>query len=115
MTCLRSWLSSAKMIVAVRARRSLRFNMLSKSCVHLHSDLLTNTSVKRRERRAPVELALMLVCAAMTSAGAATIKELYAFPAGTNDPNGLVLASDGLFYGTTANGGAAGFGTIFRM
>lgn len=34
---------------------------------------------------------------------------------GTNPEAGLLQASDGNFYGTTANGGAYGLGTVFKM
>src|SRR5580765_5072168 len=34
---------------------------------------------------------------------------------GANPSSGLVQARDGNFYGTTSAGGAAGFGTVFRI
>jgi len=43
---------------------------------------------------------------------------LYNFPLGTNggpNPSGVTLGTDGKFYGTTAAGGTAGAGTVFRM
>jgi len=55
-------------------------------------------------------------------APAATLKILYSFT-GSSTANGppaepaaaLVLGSDGNFYGTTQNGGAAGSGTVFKI
>jgi uncharacterized repeat protein (TIGR03803 family) len=53
----------------------------------------------------------------VTSAGTETV--LYSFAGGTNDGSapsaGLLLASDGNFYGTTNQGGASGDGTVFRI
>ncbi len=54
----------------------------------------------------------------ITPAGVETV--IYSFPAinGTNsaDPySGLLLGSDGNFYGTTLNGGGANVGTIFKV
>ena len=34
---------------------------------------------------------------------------------GANPPAGLVEGSDGALYGTTANGGSSGYGTVFRL
>jgi uncharacterized repeat protein (TIGR03803 family) len=55
----------------------------------------------------------------ITPGGAVTI--LYRFPVGSSydqqghTPTGLVLAADGKFYGTNANGGANGLGTVFQL
>ena len=53
----------------------------------------------------------------MTTGGSVSI--LHAFAGGASDgaesAGGLVLAPNGLFYGTTAKGGSANFGTIFSM
>jgi uncharacterized repeat protein (TIGR03803 family) len=53
----------------------------------------------------------------MTTAG--TITLLYSFAGGTADgatpTAALIQAGDGTFYGTTASGGAANAGTLFRM
>ena len=50
---------------------------------------------------------------------AATEKVLYSFLGGTADGNAplaaLIQGSDGNFYGTTTNGGAASSGTVFRF
>ena len=48
---------------------------------------------------------------------AGTFQELYAFPSGVANPypNGLTLAADGAFYGTTSTGGSAGLGSVFRL
>ena len=51
---------------------------------------------------------------------AGTIKVLHNFPVGTpddgSDPySGLVLATDGTFYGNTFTGGTDGFGVIFKL
>jgi uncharacterized repeat protein (TIGR03803 family) len=59
---------------------------------------------------------MILTVTPVTIAGV-TLKSLN-WPGQTNDglnPNGLVQGSDGLFYGTTQNGGANTFGTIFQM
>ena len=50
-----------------------------------------------------------------------TFKALYSFcanfpcPDAGQDPNGIILASDGNFYGTTNYGGGAGVGTFFKI
>ncbi len=53
----------------------------------------------------------------ITPAGKLTT--LYVFVGGSTDGNypeaGLVRGTDGTFYGTTANGGANGFGTVFKI
>lgn len=53
----------------------------------------------------------------VTAAGAETV--LYSFsgaPTDGNDPTaGLLLASDGSFYGTTSKGGAVDSGIVFKM
>jgi len=48
---------------------------------------------------------------------AATLQEIYgfAFNGTYANPNGLVLGSDGAFYGTTASGGVGGYGSVFRV
>lgn len=38
-----------------------------------------------------------------------------ASPAGGTNPLGLVIGSGGVLYGTTQSGGAAGYGTVFRL
>jgi uncharacterized repeat protein (TIGR03803 family) len=60
---------------------------------------------------------VFLLFVAASKVRSATLNELYPFAYGSTnaDPNGLVFASDGLLYGTTANGGLNGFGTIFRI
>ncbi len=52
----------------------------------------------------------------VTSAG--QLKRLHAFSRtkdGANPISGLIMGTDGAFYGTTSDGGAFGCGTIFRM
>lgn len=52
----------------------------------------------------------------ITAAGAETM--LWSFGAGTDGATPeapLILGNDGYFYGTTGNGGTAGFGTVFRF
>ena len=54
----------------------------------------------------------------MTSGGAITTLVEFTGGAGNrpgSDPNVLMQASDGFFYGTTRSGGAAGKGTIFKL
>lgn len=46
---------------------------------------------------------------------ACVITQLYGFPSSAAPTAPLVLASDGLFYGTTVSDGTAGLGTVFRM
>jgi uncharacterized repeat protein (TIGR03803 family)/probable HAF family extracellular repeat protein len=47
----------------------------------------------------------------------ATLEGLHAFtgPDGASPYAGLIQANDGLFYGTTAYGGASGYGSVYRM
>jgi uncharacterized repeat protein (TIGR03803 family) len=59
----------------------------------------------------------LLFCAAALSAGAQTIRTLVNFD-GTNGSypyRGLVQAAQGNFYGTTYQGGANGFGSVFAI
>jgi len=51
----------------------------------------------------------------ITAAGAATI--LYSFAGGTDgsNPSALILGVDGIFYGTTVNGGASNLGTVYTF
>ncbi len=52
----------------------------------------------------------------MDSAG--NLTTLYSFTGGSDGANpaaGLIQATDGNFYGTTFNGGASNFGTVFKM
>jgi len=60
----------------------------------------------------------ILMLAGMATAGGGKETVLYTFQGGTDgaDPTGrLVADSAGNFYGTTALGGAAGFGTVFEL
>lgn len=57
------------------------------------------------------------LCAAASQAAAQTLTTLVSFN-GTDGGNaiaGLILATDGNFYGTASTGGASGGGTVFRM
>ncbi|MGA7462637.1 MAG: choice-of-anchor tandem repeat GloVer-containing protein [Candidatus Korobacteraceae bacterium] len=55
----------------------------------------------------------------MTPSG--TVTTLYSFchqihcPDGANPYGGLILGSDGMFYGTTFNGGGSNDGTVFSL
>jgi uncharacterized repeat protein (TIGR03803 family) len=57
----------------------------------------------------------------VSSAGAAltlsTLTNLYSFSGGPDgaNPNAVVQGANGMFYGTTQNGGTNGFGTIFQI
>lgn len=57
----------------------------------------------------------------VSSAGAvltlSTLTNLYSFTGGPDgaNPNALVPGANGLFYGTTQNGGTNGYGTIFQL
>ncbi|MGC9947028.1 MAG: choice-of-anchor tandem repeat GloVer-containing protein [Bryobacteraceae bacterium] len=51
----------------------------------------------------------------MTPAGKLTTLHSFVVTDGANPYGGLVLATDGNFYGTTYAGGANGLGTVFRM
>jgi len=46
-----------------------------------------------------------------------TLTNLYSFSGGPDgaNPNALVPGANGLFYGTTQNGGTNGYGTIFQL
>lgn len=50
----------------------------------------------------------------VTLTGQVTTLHAFHFTDGA-DPTGLVLGSDGLFYGTTSNGGSRSVGTLFRI
>ena len=63
-------------------------------------------------------IAIIMLSTAACTMRAATFQELFAFPGEVANPypNGLALASDGAFYGTTASGGSSfGLGTVFRL
>src|SRR4029077_8697135 len=49
--------------------------------------------------------------------GGVAFETLHEFsgPDGASPQSGLVEASDGAFYGTTATGGATGWGTVFKI
>src|SRR5579862_281005 len=67
-------------------------------------------------RKVQAALALALVFSAVSQA--ATYKKLYNFTGGTDggDPSSrLTFDSAGNAYGTTAAGGAYGFGTVFML
>ncbi len=74
-----------------------------------------------RTSAALVFTTLMLVVAATTGATAQTFKTLYSFCSqngctdGDNPYAGLVQATNGNLYGTTAGGGASGLGTVFQI
>ena len=60
----------------------------------------------------------MTLFSALNAAEANTEKVLYSFggtPDGDNPTGGLVMDERGNFCGTTVNGGAHGFGTIYKM
>src|SRR5436190_6392968 len=65
--------------------------------------------------RGAVALTILLI--GSSSLFAAPFREVYAFPPGFVDPNpnGLTLANDGTFYGTTSTGGSNGLGSVFRV
>ena len=53
----------------------------------------------------------------ITSAGVYTVVHTFATATtdGANPYGGLIQGTDGNFYGTTVNGGATGYGTVFKM
>ena len=51
----------------------------------------------------------------MTESGTITVLHTFTGPDGANPFASLLLAADGLFYGSTIGGGAGGTGTIFKM
>jgi uncharacterized repeat protein (TIGR03803 family) len=60
---------------------------------------------------------LTVLCAALLAAPAAaqSYTVLHGFELPPSNPSGLFQGTDGNFYGTTANGGASGSGTVFQM
>jgi uncharacterized repeat protein (TIGR03803 family) len=69
--------------------------------------------------RIPLVIVLLVVAGRTFNAGAQTETNLYSFGNslnyGVTPYAGLVQGSDGNFYGTTANGGMNGEGTVFRI
>src|SRR5215472_2302387 len=57
----------------------------------------------------------LLSTAWAASAAAQTVEVAHVFPYGGRPSSTLMQASDGLYYGTTAQGGSADKGTIFRI
>jgi uncharacterized repeat protein (TIGR03803 family) len=58
----------------------------------------------------------VLSVASVTAPGV-TLTRLYSFSGGNDggNPNGLLLASNGIFYGTTQHGGSNSWGSVFQM
>ena len=58
----------------------------------------------------------LLTVVSVTTPGV-TLARVYSFSGGSDgaDPNGLAQSSNGVFYGTTRNGGSNGMGTLFLM
>jgi uncharacterized repeat protein (TIGR03803 family) len=75
--------------------------------------------IRRRVAGAGLALAIMLVPAvvAIASAQAQTYSVVYTFagPDGASPDAGLVLDTQGNLYGTTGNGGASNYGTVFKL
>src|SRR6202047_1970229 len=75
--------------------------------------------IRRRVAGAGLALAIMLVPAvvAIESAQAQTYSVVYTFtgPDGASPVAGLVLDTNGNLYGTTGNGGASNYGTVFKL
>ena len=75
--------------------------------------------IRRRVAGAGLALAIMLVPAvvAIASAQAQTYSVVYTFagPDGAGPDAGLVLDTQGNLYGTTGNGGASNYGTVFKL
>ena len=75
--------------------------------------------LRRRVASAALALAIMLVPAviAIASEQAQTYSVVYTFtgPDGASPVAGLVLDTNGNLYGTTGNGGASNYGTVFKL
>jgi uncharacterized repeat protein (TIGR03803 family) len=69
--------------------------------------------------RIPLVIILIILAGRGFDANAQTVTNLYSFDGpptdGGNPEAGLVQASDGNFYGTTASGGASNYGTVIRI
>ena len=61
--------------------------------------------------------ATSLMLSVFGAQGGVTFTSLYSFTGGNDgySPNGLVLGTDGYFYGTTLNGGTNSNGTVFKI
>jgi uncharacterized repeat protein (TIGR03803 family) len=63
-----------------------------------------------------LSLALLPALLSARPTGAQTFTELYSFEVPPQNPSGtLVQDSDGNFYGTSSQGGARGYGTVFKV
>ena len=69
--------------------------------------------------RIPLVIVLVVLAGRGFNANAQTETNLYSFGSSSNDGSepeaGLVQGSDGNLYGTTIQGGAYGYGTVFRI
>jgi uncharacterized repeat protein (TIGR03803 family) len=79
---------------------------------------LAGGSIKKVLRIVIATLSLMLLGRLHTAFAAPTLTTLHTFtgsPDGADPEAGLVEGNDGNFYGTTADGGTDGHGTVFRI
>jgi uncharacterized repeat protein (TIGR03803 family) len=96
--------------VAGSAAATLTINRLSPTNGGSYSVVVSNSSGSVTSSLANVSLVPL-------AANGVAMTTLYSFGGGADgaNPNGLVDGTNGLFYGTTRNGGTSGYGTVFQL